>query len=1261
MKQVWKRTMSLALSGVLLLSNVPVQALAVEDMVEVVALEETVSVTETQSTQSVQTAVEAAGPAAAPVVSESANPAIDYPLIVNETMVTSANAPDILGNGTVTFVHSATEGNKLTLKNAEVSTVYWGAYANCGPDLTIDLPEGTQSTISGALVSEGALPGNIKITGKGRLNVGSIQVGGNLEIVDAQVLVGGDLAEGEEQKELIKVKSSIAVSGEAHVVTGSGHKAVVFTEEAGGKITGEGYGRTVKDGDFAVNVDAGGCTYFEFMAKSHLAYTANDTKHMLGCKDGCKLNKVTVLTEDHSEGQEKDQAAGCGKKAYCSKCGWEYGTEVDDHLSTKTKFIKIDDVNHKKVYACCEADAPDAEPQNHNPVCQSSGASITAVCADCGATGSVTVTVSGGVQKDTPYAATVEKKGILSNADVAVAYAGKDGISSVEAPQTYGKYTASVAIGGQSASAEYYITKVITAEDVRLDGEQLVYDGQPQTQNVARKNADSDVTFTVENNTQTDAGTYELTVTGTGAYSGSVKLPYTIEQAAHYKDATAAEQIVGDNLESLKNPSFVGFHDEEVKGSCTYLWNGQPITDIQNEIDSMEDGENAILSYEFTPAEDSNYTGPKKGSIIITKMNLTFEMEDGSELSAVLKKGDIVYGDEDIVDVSKLVAKLNGATDNADSSFLVKYAMLAGDRYDETNLLDKPNAGSAQYRVYYTPDQLGGIVLQEDVLVCNGEITVARILPTISDENKPVAEHLNQNLDDAGQPVAQPLLKEEKKGKTDDGAGLEYSLEENGEYTGEPPKVAEAGYYEVWYRSPDNGNYQGEVKGKVQVLVIPHLTATYGQTFADIKDQLPEGFAFNETAHPKETNTVGNAGNAVVILDYTHPEVKKNPELADKYPTLTGEEQKASMTVRPKKITPAVSFNEEVYGNNGRYIPYEDRAKSNVFVVKDGETKLVNKKDYTLKMVATIDGLTATHTVQCIEGGNYEFDPIPEKVNLFRPEHKVLKDNFPTEELKDTEYNTQEKAQDALSKELEEELYPASIMKYFKVYMTKQTGQKLSDDRWEEYKADDACPPNGFTYEIPYSDLAKTTQDDDFKVAVIYLTGDQTGEVVEIDSREITKGKNGLKITLEREAIVCLAREINKTEKHSITKKILLKGESSSKGVTWSIKVDDKTATSAVFGDKVTVEVKASSGYALKKVSFAAANGEPVEWTKVSEGKYEFIMRDSDVTVTAEVEKNTANGNTGDTSNIQLWVTMLAASGIAIVAVILFWLKKRKK
>ena len=98
-----------------------------------------------------------------------------------------------------------------------------------------------------------------------------------------------------------------------------------------------------------------------------------------------------------------------------------------------------------------------------------------------------------------------------------------------------------------------------------------------------------------------------------------------------------------------------------------------------------------------------------------------------------------------------------------------------------------------------------------------------------------------------------------------------------------------------------------------------------------------------------------------------------------------------------------------------------------------------------------------------------------------------------------------------------------------------------------------------------------------------------------------------------------------------------------------------------MFGDKVTVEVKASSGYALKKVSFAAANGEPVEWTKVSEGKYEFIMRDSDVTVTAEVEKNTANGNTGDTSNIQLWVTMLAASGIAIVAVILFWLKKRKK
>ena len=1177
MKQVWKRTMSLALSGVLLLSNVPVQALAVEDMVEVVALEETVSVPETQSTQPVQTAVEAAGPAAAPVANESANPAIDYPLIVNETMVTSANAPDILGNGTVTFVHSATEGNKLTLKNAEVSIVSWGAYANCGPDLTIDLPEGTQSTISGALVSEGALPGNIKITGKGRLNVGSIQAGGNLEIADAQVLVGGDLAEGEEQKELIKVKSSIAVSGEAHVVTGSGHKAVVFTGEAGGKIAGEGYGRTNKTGDFAATVDADACTYFEFAAKDHLTYTANDTQHMLGCKDGCKLNKVTVLTEDHSKGQEGDRAAGCGKKAYCSKCKLEYGTEVDAHISTKTKFVKVDDVNHKEVYVCCGADKEDTEPQPHEPVYQASGAVISAVCSDCGATGSVTVTVSGGVQKDTPYAATVEKKDILSNADVAVTYAGKDGLPSAEAPQTYGKYTASVAIGDQTASVEYYITKAIAAEDVRLDGEQLVYNGQPQTQNVAKQNADSDVTFTVENNTQTNAGTYELTVTGTGAYSGSVKLPYTIEKAAHYKDETAAEQTVGDNIGKLVDPRFVGFNDEEVKGSCTYQWNEQPITDIQSEIDAMEDGDNAILSYEFTPAEDSNYTGPKKGRIHITKMNLTFEMEDGSELSAVLKNGDIVYGDKDIVDVSKLVAKLNGATDNADSSFIVKYAMKDGDGYDETNLLDQPNAGDAQYRVYYTPDELGGVALHEDVLVCGGKITVVKMLPSISDENKTVAEHLPQKMDDAGQPVAQPLLEEEKKGKTDDGAGLEYSLEENGEYTGEIPQVSEAGYYEVWYRSPANGNYQGEVKGKVQVLVIPHLTATYGQTLADIEDQLPDGFTFNKTAHPEKTETVGNAGNAVVTLDYTHPEVEKNPELADKYPSLTGEEQKASMTVRPKKITPTVSFNEEVYGNNGRYIPYEDRAKSNVFVVKDGETKLVNKTDYTLKMVATIDGLTATHTVQCIEGGNYEFDPIPEKVNLYRPEHKALQDNFPTEELTDTQYSTQEKAQDALSKELEEELYPASIMKYFKVYMTKQTGQKLADDKWEEYKADDACPPNGFTYEIPYSDLAKTTQDDDFKVAVIYLTGDHTGELVEIDSREISKGKNGLKIPLEREAIVCVAREINKTEKHSITKKILLKGESSSKGVTWSIKVDDKTATSAVFGATVTVEVKASS------------------------------------------------------------------------------------
>lgn len=71
------------------------------------------------------------------------------------------------------------------------------------------------------------------------------------------------------------------------------------------------------------------------------------------------------------------------------------------------------------------------------------------------------------------------------------------------------------------------IPKTITDEDVALDGE-LFYKGTEQTQQVK---VTEGVNYTVTGNSATDVkadGNYELTVTGTGNYTGEVKKPWNI-------------------------------------------------------------------------------------------------------------------------------------------------------------------------------------------------------------------------------------------------------------------------------------------------------------------------------------------------------------------------------------------------------------------------------------------------------------------------------------------------------------------------------------------------------------------------------------------------------------------------------------------------------------------------------------------------------------------------------------------------------------
>ena len=70
--------------------------------------------------------------------------------------------------------------------------------------------------------------------------------------------------------------------------------------------------------------------------------------------------------------------------------------------------------------------------------------------------------------------------------------------------------------------------KTITEADVALDGS-LTYTGEEQTQPIT---VTEGITYTVTGDKATDVGTYELTVKGTGNYTGEVKLSWNIKAAA---------------------------------------------------------------------------------------------------------------------------------------------------------------------------------------------------------------------------------------------------------------------------------------------------------------------------------------------------------------------------------------------------------------------------------------------------------------------------------------------------------------------------------------------------------------------------------------------------------------------------------------------------------------------------------------------------------------------------------------------------------
>ena len=128
-------------------------------------------------------------------------------------------------------------------------------------------------------------------------------------------------------------------------------------------------------------------------------------------------------------------------------------------------------------------------------------------------------------------------------------------------------------------------------------GESLTYNGQQQTQRIASVEVDGlDVTYDVTGNSETNAGSYTMTLTGTGNFTGTKEVPWSIDK----KDIADAKITLLPSPIYDGRPQIQGIYSvtvDGVYGEITYTVTG----DI---------GTNAgTYTLTVTAKENSNFTG----------------------------------------------------------------------------------------------------------------------------------------------------------------------------------------------------------------------------------------------------------------------------------------------------------------------------------------------------------------------------------------------------------------------------------------------------------------------------------------------------------------------------------------------------------------------------------------------------------------------------------------------------------------------------
>lgn len=1280
MKNVWKRTLSLMLSGVLLLGSVPMGAFATEQTQEPTELVEEIQPTaETQPVVAVvKDEVANAGGSALPVKVDGD---------IDDAWLLDAYNKEL---------------NRLTLDGKNLSSV------ECTEEnsvLVIELKADT--TIEGTLSAQKG----IQITGEGILTVGNIDAGENLEIVDAVVKVGTDKGESEDQKTLITVKNEIRVSGEAHLLTAVGHKAVAFTDEAEGaiaKIQGEGYYRTAQSGDFAeilsdttVDMDL---EYFEVVGASHVEDAG---EHVTSCKCA-EDTKVTLILGNHTPEYSFEE----GSNEITAKCGdidcnrdlepVKITVPADLTWNGKEKAVSVnaDDFNVHYEVIGGEDETSTVLEENQKPVDPGTYraiATITLNGTDYTLIKEFTVqpvditklTVKldkdsapfQGVGMNVPRPTVTVKNGetlVEETENYTVSY--YRGTSKTDDFASVGNITVRVTgINNYTGTVDktFSITKatpeasmfnfkapVVPEESV------LTYDGTAKAATVTTKGGIAgmgQITMKYyKNNTMVeepiiDAGTYtvKISVDEGANYAATTQeltdpdWAFTIAKSSDYTNdlATDSKQIIIKGSGEFIEPTFTGVKransdaaDKLTRenGSLVYKRNNSQIalSELKNLLAGLSHDATEKIDYTFTPDEDSNYTGETKGSISFTVAEMTFHMEgkDSFQASDLVKNGDIIYGDADIIDTSKLSAKSNGVKIEG-VKFTVEYES-AQQRISGRK--QNPDIGLNKFYVIASGELEGSVFKTE---VCRGEITVKGKKIQFT---KPTEKLLTVAKNEDDTPKEFELMDAIQVADPTTGAEIKYNLDGQTPKT-DIPKASAIGRYKVNYQI-SAPNYETE-SGFVWATIQPELTAVYGDKLSQVKGVPSDGkwvWALNDAALDTaklNEHSVGHYGeNKTFQMIYNGQ----------------GSAFTVAIKVGAKSITPTV---EDVPA----YVLYKDKDEI-IFKVKDPDGEKIISSDeykYELTEAETKTGEAIITIKDNKSDGDYEIAEVNQKTVLYKPRHMSFSDSLFPPDLKETDYDTAAKVKTELSSKVEADDYPADNMKYFNIMMDSWSRASNGDMAWLGTRKEEYYPIDGFDIVIPYDALGVKPDEHDFKVSLMDAAdhskvGTEAGKNVKVV--EAVETDEGLKFHADGCSVACIAVNVDRAKPYNITTSVIYDGKTSTKG-SLTIEVDSKSSTTATYDKTVTVKAKANSGYSIESVKVTKSGEEEVKTTQ-SGTTYTFKMPASDVKVKLTLKKTastTKNPYSGDSSNIYLWVVILAASGAAIGALMAFWFKKRKK